>query len=455
MPGVVRHVIVVGGGIAGLASAIYLARGGCSVTLFEKNQHLGGRAVTHTRHGFRFNLGPHAVYRHGPGAAVYRELGIPIRGGTPRRGGLALLDGEQHRLPVTPLSILFTSALSMRGRVEALSLVFRLAAMNTRRFDLTTIHEWADRHIADARLREVFLALCRVVTYSGNEKQSAAVALEQLKLGMRGVVYVHEGWQRIVDSLHGAAVAAGVNFVTSARVVGVDADHAVRGVALGGLEPEMPTGTLEVALPPRPVAEEPGAARVPADTVVLAVDPATAADLISDANIAASWRALQPVTIACLDLGLSRLPEPKTTFAIGVDRPYYYSVHSQWADLAPRGGALVHVAKYRSKPAPLSHADYDGETIQLSDESRRDEAELEALLDELQPGWRELVVHRRFLPSIAVTHSMASPCAYRPAAVTPIRGLYVAGDWVGCEGILADAALSSARAATRAILADA
>src|SRR6267378_8695558 len=88
-----KNVVIVGGGIAGLAASIYLARGGRTVTLFEKRRYLGGRAVTHLRHGYRFNLGPHAFYRSGPGAHVLRELGIPIRGGSPRGSGLAL-EGE-------------------------------------------------------------------------------------------------------------------------------------------------------------------------------------------------------------------------------------------------------------------------------------------------------------------------------------------------------------------------
>ncbi len=65
-----KNVIVVGGGIAGLTAAIYLARGGRKVTLFEKERSLGGRATTSLRAGFRFNLGPHVVYRRGPAADV-------------------------------------------------------------------------------------------------------------------------------------------------------------------------------------------------------------------------------------------------------------------------------------------------------------------------------------------------------------------------------------------------
>lgn len=39
-------VIVVGGGLAGLATASYLARAGLDVMLFEKSSCLGGRAAT-------------------------------------------------------------------------------------------------------------------------------------------------------------------------------------------------------------------------------------------------------------------------------------------------------------------------------------------------------------------------------------------------------------------------
>jgi len=70
----------------------------------------------------------------------------------------------------------------------------------------------------------------------------------------------------------------------------------------------------------------------------------------------------------------------------------------------------------------------------------------------VQPGWRQFVVHRRFLPSMRVSNALVTPGATRPTPATPVRGLYLAGDWVGAEGAMADAALSSARAAAKAIL---
>jgi 1-hydroxy-2-isopentenylcarotenoid 3,4-desaturase len=53
-----RRAVVIGGGIAGLASAALLAREGYAVTLLEARDELGGRAGSWTHEGFRFDTGP-------------------------------------------------------------------------------------------------------------------------------------------------------------------------------------------------------------------------------------------------------------------------------------------------------------------------------------------------------------------------------------------------------------
>lgn len=63
-------VIVVGGGLAGLAAAAYLARAGRSVTLFEQAAAVGGRARTRKQGAFSLNQGAHALYLGGPAEQV-------------------------------------------------------------------------------------------------------------------------------------------------------------------------------------------------------------------------------------------------------------------------------------------------------------------------------------------------------------------------------------------------
>lgn len=57
-PGAGRRVVVIGGGIAGLASAALLARQGYEVDLLERGDAVGGRAGSWESDGFRFDTGP-------------------------------------------------------------------------------------------------------------------------------------------------------------------------------------------------------------------------------------------------------------------------------------------------------------------------------------------------------------------------------------------------------------
>jgi len=53
-----KKAVVIGGGLAGLATASLLAKQGWLVTLLEKNSELGGRARVKRKNGFTFDMGP-------------------------------------------------------------------------------------------------------------------------------------------------------------------------------------------------------------------------------------------------------------------------------------------------------------------------------------------------------------------------------------------------------------
>ena len=52
------HVIVIGAGVAGLATAALLVRDGKRVTVIDQNETVGGRAGSFEADGFRWDTGP-------------------------------------------------------------------------------------------------------------------------------------------------------------------------------------------------------------------------------------------------------------------------------------------------------------------------------------------------------------------------------------------------------------
>jgi phytoene dehydrogenase-like protein len=420
------EVIVIGGGVAGLAAAAFIAKEGKSVSVFEQSHALGGRAQTKEQNGFYLNLGPHALYRGGRGIEVLRELGVEPKGRVPSvSGAFAVKDNIKHTFPAGAVSLFTTSLFGLSAKLEAARFLASIAKIDTERLMNVSVSEWLDRTFSHNEVKEFILAAFRVATYTNApDLMSAGTALSQLQKAFdKSVLYLDGGWQTIVDGLQDVAQRAGVSVHTGVKVDAVtrDTDGWVNGVRLSD------------------------GSNIRTSMVLIASNPSTAVRLVenaSDTSLSKWMETAIPVRAACLDVALSRLPKEKATFALGMDRPLYLSVHSASARLAPDGSALIQTAKYLP-PDDLDSA----EDV---------ERELERLLDLVQPGWRELLVSRRFLPDMTVINSM--PLAKlggtygRPdSEVSDIPGLFIAGDWVGNEGMLVDASLSSARKAAKAI----
>ena len=116
-------------------------------SLFEKRRFLGGRAITNLRHGYRFNLGAHAFYRAGAGAAVYRELGIPVRGTVAKPDAIALLGSEEFTLPTNWLSLLTTGLLSLGGKTNLIKALWHVRRHGGTHAGAMTLREWMDANL--------------------------------------------------------------------------------------------------------------------------------------------------------------------------------------------------------------------------------------------------------------------------------------------------------------------
>lgn len=126
------RVAVVGAGIAGLAAAHQLRRGGLEAVVFEAGASAGGVARTVWRDDFLVDLGPNTLVAREPALlAVIDRLGLREEVvEAPREAAVRYVvrDGRLVPLPDGALALLRTPLLSARGKGRLLAEAFRPAA---------------------------------------------------------------------------------------------------------------------------------------------------------------------------------------------------------------------------------------------------------------------------------------------------------------------------------------
>jgi phytoene desaturase len=73
-----KSAVIIGSGIGGIATAIYLAKSGYNVSVFEKNSTAGGRCGQLIREGHRFDLGATMLVMPEIYREIFESLGIPL-----------------------------------------------------------------------------------------------------------------------------------------------------------------------------------------------------------------------------------------------------------------------------------------------------------------------------------------------------------------------------------------
>ena len=73
-----RTAVVIGAGIGGITTAVYLAKKGYSVDVYEKNSTPGGRCGQLVSDGYRFDMGATMLLMPGIYRQVFDDLGIPL-----------------------------------------------------------------------------------------------------------------------------------------------------------------------------------------------------------------------------------------------------------------------------------------------------------------------------------------------------------------------------------------
>jgi len=413
-------VIIIGGGLAGLTTAALLARSGKVVTLFEhSSREIGGRARTAEIDSFYFNQGPHALYLTDATDTILKELGITYTGGIPAGKGYLISGGKKREIAGD-----YSSWLTGKSD-DGHQFFISPTKIDFSQLESVTEQEWLDKNIHDINDAEIIKTIIRLNTYANDpDIQSIGPVLHQIYVASQagGVMYLDGGWQTLVDGLLTVAKNASAKIVMGKKAI------KVKRTDSSGWQVLLDNKT-----------------EVSAKTVVIAAGPNDAYSLFDDNErpdtLSKAAKEAKPIRLVCLDVALSSLPDKDTLFALGVDRPLYFSVHSAYAKLAPKDGALIHVAKYL------------GTSIQPK--PREDQPELEEFLDLLQPGWRQVLVKKRPLPNMVVSNALVTAAegglGGRPDTKIA-ENLYIVGDWVGKEGIVSNASVASAKRASQQIL---
>jgi phytoene desaturase len=272
--------VVVGGGIAGLASAALLARDGWSVDLVEQRDQLGGRAGTWERDGFRFDTGPSwylmpEVFEHlfrmlgtsvdaeldlirlDPGYRVFFEgYAEPLEVGVGRRRNTALfesvepgagaaldayLDSAREVYDLAVRRFLYSSFDPPTGllRPDVVRKGPRLAGLLTR-----SLQSHVAARFADHRLRQV-LGYPAVFLGTAPERAPSLYHLMSWMDLADGVYYPRGGFGTLVDAVARLAAAHGVRLHTSTTATAITTARAGRRTAVTGVEVRRADGTTD------------------------------------------------------------------------------------------------------------------------------------------------------------------------------------------------------------------
>jgi phytoene desaturase len=259
------RVVVIGGGIGGLASAALLARSGHTVTLLEANATLGGRAGSWEKSGFRFDTGPSwylmpEVFDHfyrllgtsaaqqlelvtlDPGYRVYFEgQAEPFDISATRAENLALFESIERKSGRRLARYLDSAALTydLAKRYFLYTSFEKLGPLFTRevvrhlprlaRLLLRPLSSLAARTVRDDRLRKVLGYPAVFLGASPYMAPSMYHLMSHLDLA-DGVLYPIGGFARVIQSIADLAEAEGVTIVRSARATRIVVEH---GAATG------------------------------------------------------------------------------------------------------------------------------------------------------------------------------------------------------------------------------
>ncbi len=380
-------VIVLGAGVAGLATGALLAKQGKRVVVLEKGNQPGGRAYTYEEKGFTLNYGPHAMYTPLTGVLgdLLRRLEIaPFEYGWPDPLKAAWAIGDRFgTMGAKPHQVLTTPLFPLGSRLQLTKLMAAIKFAKPEQLAGQTYREWVERHTGDELIRKFALALGVVNTYtrpSGDLDAGFVMRHFQRNVFAKDYVgYMSGGWRTMYDAFRESLESHGGSVVCGARIDRL----------------EITDGRVTAAVT--------SDIRYEADAFVCTLPPQDAPQIAETGTPLAAeleqWSHADDVRALTIELGFSRRLRTDITFVYDADRDLYYSLHSEVTpDLAPNGSQLLHAMAYLSNDEAS-----DDQAMAVR------KAELIDGLNRHFPDWREATVVERSLTGAVVAPVRRTP----------------------------------------------
>ncbi len=437
--GMTPDVIVVGGGLAGIAAALACADAGRRVMLLEARPRLGGRTASFHRAdpdgagpGLEVDTGQHVFMRC---CVAYRQLldrlavagdvdlqdrlDVPVVSGTITGGERATARIRRINAPAPlqlgpALATYGLLSLARRAKLLWAALALKGVDAGADATDRRSFAGWLRAHGQDPEAIAALWDLITVATLNAPaERSSLALAATVFQIGLLSDRAAGDlGWSRVpLGRLHGDAA------MTAFAAAGVDVRLGAKVAALEAL-PDADGWRVRLA----GEAEE-----LTADQVVLAVPPAAAETLMPSGalDLAPGWAGRlgsSPIVNVHLVYDRPVLDEP---FLAAVDSPV------QWVFDRTRPSGLA----ARNAAAGTSHQYLAVSLSAAGDLVGRPAkdllAELTAAIEGLLPRARQARVLDAFVTREPTATFAPAPgtAAWRPPARTRRPGLYLAGSW--------------------------
>jgi phytoene dehydrogenase-like protein len=204
-----KRVIVVGGGIGGLASAALLASEGFSVSIYEKTSNVGGRGLSKRIGEFLLDSGFHSIREADKGAAsvVLKKLGKEIKFATRYSDGVLPKQFYNEKAVYAPsnlIELLRYPLLPWRDKIGFMTLFQRIKKKPLDYLDKITVAELLKELKVNSKgLIDHIKALVGIAFYCDPdlEKISAGELYRYLEHFPYDVGFPIGGWKQIIDKM--------------------------------------------------------------------------------------------------------------------------------------------------------------------------------------------------------------------------------------------------------------